>query len=128
MKRAFSITALALIATPAFAQQEETVIDVSGSEVAVNGAILRALDRINGSYVDLDLKPGETVNYERLEIELVECRYPAGQTTTEAFANLKVRDLRENLATFEGWMFASSPALSALDHPRYDVWVLRCNI
>ncbi|MCW8843320.1 MAG: DUF2155 domain-containing protein, partial [Rhodobacteraceae bacterium] len=27
---------------------------------------------------------------------------------------------------FQGWMIASSPALSALDHPRYDVWVLRC--
>ena len=28
---------------------------------------------------------------------------------------------------FKGWMFASSPALSALDHPRYDVWVLSCS-
>jgi hypothetical protein len=27
---------------------------------------------------------------------------------------------------FSGWMVASSPALSALDHPRYDVWVLNC--
>ena len=27
---------------------------------------------------------------------------------------------------FSGWMLASSPALSALDHPRYDVWVLSC--
>jgi len=27
---------------------------------------------------------------------------------------------------FKGWMIASSPALNALDHPRYDVWVLRC--
>lgn len=25
-------------------------------------------------------------------------------------------------------MTASSPALSALDHPRYDVWVLRCDV
>ena len=31
---------------------------------------------------------------------------------------------RETL--FEGWMIASSPALMALDHPRYDVWALRC--
>ena len=27
---------------------------------------------------------------------------------------------------FSGWMFASSPALSALDHPVYDIWVLEC--
>ncbi|MGB0800115.1 MAG: DUF2155 domain-containing protein, partial [Planktomarina sp.] len=25
-----------------------------------------------------------------------------------------------------GWMVASSPALNALEHPRYDIWVLRC--
>ena len=27
---------------------------------------------------------------------------------------------------FSGWMFASSPALSAMEHPVYDVWVLDC--
>ena len=27
---------------------------------------------------------------------------------------------------FTGWMVAASPALSALDDPRYDVWLLRC--
>jgi hypothetical protein len=27
---------------------------------------------------------------------------------------------------FAGWMFASSPALNALEHPVYDVWVIDC--
>ncbi len=27
---------------------------------------------------------------------------------------------------FTGWMFASSPALNALEHPVYDVWVIDC--
>lgn len=27
---------------------------------------------------------------------------------------------------FSGWMFASTPGLSALEHPVYDVWVIRC--
>jgi hypothetical protein len=27
---------------------------------------------------------------------------------------------------FSGWMFASSPALSAMDHPVYDVWIIGC--
>ncbi|MGB0439332.1 MAG: DUF2155 domain-containing protein [Paracoccaceae bacterium] len=31
------------------------------------------------------------------------------------------------LPVFEGWIIASSPALNAMDHARYDVWVLRCN-
>ena len=27
---------------------------------------------------------------------------------------------------FSGWMYASSPGLSALEHPVYDIWVIRC--
>ena len=30
------------------------------------------------------------------------------------------------MTLFSGWMFASSPALSALEHPVYDVWVIDC--
>jgi len=119
----------ALMMTPfaqAQSQSQKVVIDVANSIKAPEGAVLRGLDRINGIYSDFELGPGQSFTFERLTVELVECRYPEGQTTTEAFANLRIRDLREDLATFEGWMFASSPALSALDHPRYDVWVLRC--
>ena len=29
-------------------------------------------------------------------------------------------------ALFRGWMFASSPALNALEHPVYDIWVIDC--
>jgi hypothetical protein len=47
---------------------------------------------------------------------------PAG----DADAFLQIRDIRETVMRFSGWMFASSPALSALDHPRYDVWVVSC--
>ena len=32
----------------------------------------------------------------------------------------------EDPMLFSGWMFASSPGLSALEHPVYDVWVIRC--
>ncbi len=32
----------------------------------------------------------------------------------------------EGVNIFRGWMFASSPALNALEHPVYDVWVIDC--
>jgi hypothetical protein len=38
-----------------------------------------------------------------------------------------VDSLNDNAPVFSGWMIASSPALSAMDHPRYDVWILRCD-
>jgi hypothetical protein len=30
------------------------------------------------------------------------------------------------VSVFRGWMFASSPALAAMEHPVYDVWILDC--
>ena len=91
---------------------------------AKNGdiATLRALDTITGIVKDLPLKPGERITYERLTIRLRECRY----TDTDSYASLVIRDVREEAPRFDGWMVASSPALSAMDHPRYDVWLLSC--
>jgi hypothetical protein len=89
-------------------------------------ALLRGLDRINGTVQDIVITVGETVTYERLEVTLLACRYPQGDINSDAFAQLVITDIREEVPRFIGWMFASSPALSALDHPRYDVWVLSC--
>lgn len=89
-------------------------------------ANLRGLDRINGTVQDFTMNVGETTQFERLEITLNACRYPQGDINADAFAQLTIRDIREDFDRFTGWMFASSPALSALDHPRYDVWVLSC--
>ena len=96
------------------------------SDIA-DSATLRGLDRLNGTVEDIEIKVGDTIRYARLEITLNACRYPQGDINKDAFAELRIRDVREMDPRFNGWMFASSPALSALDHPRYDVWVLSCN-
>lgn len=121
------LTFLALIfGAQASAQDQEIVISVGDDIVAPGGAVMRGLDRISGKIQDFEIMPGGIHIYERLEVRLTECRYPQGQAEVEASAYLVVRDIREDEASFEGWMFASSPALSSLDHPRYDVWVLSC--
>jgi hypothetical protein len=96
-------------------------------EVARGAAAqLRGLDKVSGRTTDFELKVGEAVDYGRLEIRLGECRFPADNPTSDAFAQLTVRDMSENVTLFSGWMVASSPALSALDDARYDVWVISC--
>ncbi len=92
------------------------------------GAILRGLDRITGAVNNFSMQVGETLEFERLEVTLEACRYPVGDINADAYALLKIRDIRNEEPSFYGWMFASSPALSALDHPRYDVWVLSCEV
>jgi hypothetical protein len=103
-------------------------LPVAGQEVASGtGAVLRGLDRLSGSTTDLPVPAGAAVIFAgRLSIELRECRYPVANPTGDAFAFLSIRDTATGGALFDGWMIASAPALNALDHSRYDVWVLRC--
>ena len=93
---------------------------------AAPGALLRGLDKVSGEVTDLDLSVGETVRLGRLAVTLGDCRYPVGDPAGDAFAHLTVEVEGLSDPAFDGWMVASSPALSALDHPRYDVWVIRC--
>ena len=90
------------------------------------GALLRGLDKVSGQSTDLPLNVGDAVTFGRLEVRLGECRYPADDPESDAFAQLTITDLRQNATVFSGWMIASSPALSALDDARYDVWVMSC--
>ncbi len=92
-----------------------------------DAGILRWLDKLTGETADIELALGQEAVSGRLSIRLDACRYPADNPASDAQAHLTIRDAGIETPVFEGWMVASSPALSALDHPRYDVWVLRCD-
>lgn len=91
-----------------------------------NAGVLRVLDKVTGAVTDLSLAAGETGAFGHLKVSLDECRYPASNPSGDAYARVTVvyRDLVTPV--FTGWLIASAPALHAMDHPRYDVWVLRC--
>jgi hypothetical protein len=92
------------------------------------GAMLRGLDKLNGEVVDIPLQNGFSVRFGGLRIDLADCRYPEDNPAGEAYAFLTVYENDDLIDPFfQGWMIASSPALSAMDHARFDVWVLHCN-
>jgi len=74
MIRISAILSALAIGTAAHAQSQKVVIDVNNSIEAPGGAVLRGLDRINGIYSDFELSKGETFTFERLTVELMECR------------------------------------------------------
>lgn len=90
------------------------------------GAVLRALDKVSGEVREIEMANGDLVEMGLIEIVLGECRYPQGNPAGDAFAWVEVRTPARDSVDFRGWMIASSPALNALDHARYDVWVMRC--
>jgi hypothetical protein len=107
----------ALVCSDAFAQERTQ---------AASGAVLRGLNKFSGDVVDIELLVGRTVKFERFNITLTDCRYPAGNPAGNSYAGLEITETGREGVVFSGWMIASSPALSAVDHARYDVWVMRC--
>lgn len=98
-----------------------------GQDVAsAPGGTVRWLDKISGITKDIEMTVGETQAHGRLAITLDDCRYPVNDPASNAFAHLTIRDSLQEQPVFMGWMIATSPALSSMDHARYDVWVLRC--
>ncbi len=91
-------------------------------------AVLRGLDKMTGKITTFEVRVGDVARYARLVINVGACRMPEPGAPPDAYVWLTVRDEREVGVAFAGWMIASSPALSALDHPRYDVWVLHCRM
>ncbi len=89
------------------------------------GAMLRGLDKVNGHVTDIELSNGESAKFGRLTVSLQECRFPVGDAAGDAYAFLRINEA-DGREVFAGWMLASSPALNAMEHSRYDVWVLRC--
>jgi len=102
---------------------------VSAAFVPTDTTVLRWLDKVTGRVSTLEAWVGDTVSVGTLAIEVQTCMTRPPEEAPESAAFLKIRDKRPGqsaIEVFSGWMFASSPALSAMDHAVYDVWVLDC--
>jgi len=93
-----------------------------------DGAVLRLLDLMTAETREVALERGETRRVAGLSVTLGDCEAAADGGIKGTRAHLEVRDARnpEEGALFTGWMFADSPALSAMDHRRYDLWLISC--
>lgn len=103
----------------------------AASQAALAGqvAVLRALDKVTARVSILRVPVGEEVRFGTLRIGAKACQKRPPEEPPESAAFLEIDDLRtgkDAVVLFRGWMFASSPALMALEHPIYDVWVIDC--
>ena len=95
------------------------------------GALLRGLDKVTARITTFGAPIDQEVRFGTLRILAHTCRKRPPEETPEVAVFLEIDEERPGVAgrltLFSGWMFASSPALSALEHPVYDVWVIDCS-
>jgi hypothetical protein len=90
---------------------------------------LQSLDKVTARTVTFEARVGSTVKFGPIYIRVQACRKapPTEQPESASFLQIwEVTPRGESKWVYSGWMFASSPALSPMDHPIYDVWVLDC--
>ncbi len=112
-------------------------------------AILRGLDKVTGRTVDFRAPIGQKVRFKSLILEAKGCEKAAPESLPEVSIYVEVDEAARQIARphvrkgansvaaqpeisinriFSGWLFASSPGLSAIEHPVYDVWAIDCRI
>jgi hypothetical protein len=105
------------------------VAPVSAQPIANPVATFAGLDKITGRITRFDVYIDETVLFGALEITPRACynRPPTEAQRVSAFLEVDQRSLTgTSKRIFTGWMFADSPALNAVDHAVYDVWLIEC--
>jgi len=94
-----------------------------------NMARMQAMDKITGRVSEIDVPVNGEVQFGSFSIVVRKCVTRPPEETPENTAFVDVVDNysgEDPVNIFKGWMFSSSPALNAVEHPIYDVWLLRC--
>jgi hypothetical protein len=92
--------------------------------------VLQALNKITARTSNIEIVTGSNQKFGNLNIHLKYCWKSPAQEAPDDKALLEIWEQKpgeKKIKIFHGWMFSSSPAISALEHPVYDLTVLSCN-
>ena len=102
---------------------------VHSLSIEAGTALLQGLDKVTARVSTFEANLNQEVRFGTLEVIVKKCVKTPPEETPESAAFLEIRDIKPGQdleILFTGWMFASSPSLSAMQHPVYDVWVIGC--
>ena len=108
---------------------------IASSWIESQTAELQLLDKITARISTKSVPVGGGTEFGTLELRVHYCAYRPPEEPPEnvafiiifdnGYAEKKPKEGQKTL--FSGWMFASSPAISGLEHPVYDVTLLSCH-
>ena len=99
------------------------------SSIASSVTILGTLNKVSGKISKIKIEDNNETYFGTLKIIVKTCNksLPEDPPENSAFIQIWNQKLdKEEIKIFSGWMFSSSPSISALDHAVYDVWVIDC--
>mgnify|MGYP001475513262 FL=1 len=93
-----------------------------------NRLVIQGLDKITARIKTFEVDVSQTYKFGVLDIFVERCVFSKPIFKPESLAYIRIKDNSDRLSEvkFKGWMFASSPALNALENPVYDISILAC--
>ena len=101
----------------------------AAANIETNMAHMQAMDKITGRVSEIDVPVNGEAKFGSFSIVVRRCVTRSPEETPENTAFVDVVDnynTDDPINIFKGWMFSSTPALNAVEHPIYDVWLLKC--
>ena len=93
-----------------------------------NRLVIQGLDKITARIMTFEVNVSQTYKFGVLDIFVERCIFSKPIFRPESLAYISIKDNSDRLSEvkFKGWMFASSPALNALENSVYDISILAC--
>lgn len=99
------------------------------ANIEMNTAHIQAMDKITGRVSELNIPVNGLANFGTFSILVRKCVTKSPEETPENTAFIDVVDNYKSATPvniFKGWMFSSTPGINGVEHPIYDIWLLRC--
>jgi hypothetical protein len=111
--------------------QDTTAEEKFEPSIVYDIAVLQGLKKVSAETSVFEVPLDTQVDFGTLTITVKKCVKSAPGERPENTALLLIKDNKpgeEPVVAFSGWMFSSSPAISALEHPVYDITMLDCKL
>ena len=105
-------------------------LSVHADTIEKKYASFKLLNKTTNKVSQKEILVNSTIIWETLKIEVLYCVSTPPTEIPEDYVLIKVYDIinQEKINIYTGWMISSSPDVTPLENPIYDLWLLDCNI
>ena len=104
-------------------------LTVSAETIEKKYASLKLLNKTTNKVSTKDILVSSKISWETLNIEVLYCGSTPPTEIPEDYVLIDVYDTinNENINIYKGWMISSSPDVTPLENPIYDLWLVVCS-
>ncbi len=101
---------------------------VSAETIEKKYAYFKLLNKTTNKVSEKNILVNSKINWETLKIEVLYCASTPPTEIPEDYVLIDVYDItnKENINIYRGWMISSSPDITPLENPIYDLWLVDC--